>query len=95
MKLRGMLIHIEFISHLEVSESENPQDIRSLRLRMRPLDSIYCVPGKRKMEATFPRQVSEALCRHRRHPFPLALMVRGKGAGSISQFSSVQSLSRV
>lgn len=25
MKLGGMLIHIEFISHLEVSESENPR----------------------------------------------------------------------
>ena len=82
MKLGGMLIHKEFVSHLEISESENPQDIHSLRLRMRPLDSIHCVPGKRKMEATFPRQVPETRGGHRRHPFPLALMVRGEEQGA-------------
>ena len=84
MKLGGILIHKEFISHLEISESENPQDVRSLRLRMRPLDSIYCVPGKRKVEATFPRQVPEALGGHGSHPFPLAPRARGEGAGRMA-----------
>lgn len=43
------------------------------------------MPGKRKMEVTFPRQVPKAIAGHgRSHQLPLVMMGHGKGTENMA-----------